>query len=135
MDKIAQKLQFANQLKAAMVAKGFPPKAAVLEREFNLRFFGKPITLHAAGKWLRGEAIPRNDKVVTLAKWLEVEPADLVYGLEIKEEIQKKKARWVNEVGYQERELFELFLDLPAPQRKVVRDVIVAFHLAYNQSV
>lgn len=134
MDKITQKLQFAAQLKAAMQAKGYAPKAAVLEREFNLRYFGKPITLHAAGKWLRGESTPRNDKIVTLAKWLEIQPADLVYGLEVREEIERKKSRWSDEIGYQERELFELFLDLPAPQRKVVRDVIVAFHLAYNKA-
>lgn len=133
MDTVTKKLEFAQRLKDALVAKGYPPKAAVLEREFNLRCFGKPITLHAAGKWLRGESIPRNDKMLVLAKWLEVQPDDLVYGLEIKEEIHKKKMRWDN-VGYQERELFEMFLDLPAPQRKVVRDVIVAFHLAYSQS-
>lgn len=131
---MTQKLQFAEQLKAAMQAKGYAPKASVLEREFNLRYFGKPITLHAAGKWLRGEAIPRNDKVVTLAKWLEVQPANLVYGLDLRDEIECRKSRWSVEVGYQERELFELFLGLPAPQRKAVRDVIVAFHLAYNQS-
>lgn len=134
MDKITQKLQFAERLKAAMQAKGYAPKASVLEREFNLKYFGKAITLHAAGKWLRGEAIPRHDKILTLAEWLEIRPADLVYGLNIRDGMQRKQARWSDEIGYRERELFELFLALPAPQRKVVRDVIMAFHMAYNQS-
>ncbi|MDK4533783.1 hypothetical protein QGZ99_01370, partial [Kingella kingae] len=89
MDKMTQKLQFADQLKVAMQAKGYAPKASILEREFNLRYFGKPITLHAAGKWLRGEAIPHNDKVVKLAKWLEVQPANLVYGLDLRDEIDR----------------------------------------------
>lgn len=29
-------------------------------------------------------------------------------------------------IGYQEREIFELFLKLPVPQRKVAREVILA---------
>lgn len=132
MDTETQKAQFAHNLKAALTAKGYEAKAAVLEREFNLRYFGKAITLHAAAKWLRGEAIPRHDKVMTLAKWLEVKPDELVYGLEVKEEIQRSRQRWEENIGYQERELFELFLNLPAPQRKIVREVIMAFAKAYG---
>lgn len=133
MEKDNQKLQFAEKLKEAMRAKGYEPKASVLEREFNLRYFGKAVTLHAAAKWLRGESVPYHDKVVTLAKWLEIAPDELVYGLEVKEEIAQKKARWEENIGYQERELFEAFLNLPAPQRKIVREVILAFANAYGK--
>lgn len=31
------------------------------------------------------------------------------------------------ELGYQKRELFEAFLKLPARQRRMIRDIIVAF--------
>lgn len=130
METKTQKTQFAEQLKSAMQAKGYEPKAAVLEREFNLRYYGKAITLHAAAKWLRGEALPRHDKVITLAKWLEIKPDELVYGLELKEEIEAKKAKWEENIGYQEREIFEIFINLPAPQRKIVREVILAFSKA-----
>ena len=34
-------------------------------------------------------------------------------------------------VGYEEREIFEAFLRLPVPQRRIVREVIVAFAKAY----
>lgn len=134
MNTDTQKTQFAVNLKSALLAKGYEARAAVVEREFNLRHFGKPVTLHAAGKWLRGEAIPRHDKIMTLAKWLEIQPDELVYGLEIKKETAKSRARWEESIGYQEREIFEAFLNLPAPQRKVVREVILAFARCYAQS-
>ena len=46
-----------------------------LAREFNIRFPGPPITVHAARKWLVGEAIPTQDKMRVLAEWLVV-PVD-----------------------------------------------------------
>lgn len=132
MNKNDPKRQFSKALKAAMTAKGYPAKAAVLEREFNLKYYGKPITLHGVAKWLRGESLPSHDKVITLAKWLEIEPSELVYGIKIKEEIAEKKQRWQDAISYQEREVFEAFLNLPAPQRKIVREVILAFSKAYD---
>lgn len=132
MNKYDPRKQFSEALKAAMVAKGYPAKASVLEREFNLKHYGKPITLHGVAKWLRGESLPSHDKVITLAKWLEIEPSELIYGFEVKKEIDESKHRWQHAIGYQEREVFEAFLNLPAPQRKIVREVILAFSRAYD---
>ena len=47
-----------------------PDSPTELAREFNIRFPGGPITVHAARKWLVGEAIPTQDKMRTLADWL-----------------------------------------------------------------
>ncbi|PIE46031.1 MAG: DNA-binding protein [Gammaproteobacteria bacterium] len=133
MDANKQKKQFSDQLKAAMITKGYEAKAAVLEREFNLRYYGKAITIQGAAKWLRGQSIPRADKILTLSKWLEVEPSELVYGVEIKEKIKESKKKWQEAIGYQEKEVFEAFLNLPVPQRKIVREVILAFSLACKE--
>ena len=46
--------------------------AARVAREFNRRYPGAPVTLHAARKWLLGEAIPAQDKLRVLAAWLGV---------------------------------------------------------------
>ena len=43
-----------------------------------------------------------------------------------KRQVQQPQTRWGTEIGYQERELLEAFLRLPAPQRRVVREVILA---------
>lgn len=51
-----------------------------LAREFNIRFSGTPITVHAARKWLVGEAIPTQEKLRILAQWLEVTPEWLRFG-------------------------------------------------------
>ena len=52
-----------------------PDSPTRLAREFNIRFEGRPITVHAARKWLVGEAIPTQEKLRMIAQWLGV-PAD-----------------------------------------------------------
>jgi hypothetical protein len=47
--------------------------------------------------------------------------------VEVEKRIQQQRANWDEGLGYQEREMFEAFLTLPAPQRKIVREVIQTF--------
>lgn len=120
------KVEFAKRLQAALENAGIPTKPSVIEREFNQRYWGKPITLHAVRYWLRGESMPTHDKLLCLAEWLGVEPQTLRYGDEIPKAVREKRKRWDAGIGYQEREIFELFLKLPVPQRKLAREMIVA---------
>ncbi len=120
------KIEFSQRLLAALERAGVPAKPTVIEREFNQRYWGKPITLHAARLWLRGETMPTHDRLLCLAEWLSVEPAVLRYGDEAPKAVRERRKRWDEGIGYQEREIFELFLKLPVPQRKVAREVIVA---------
>jgi len=123
--------KFAERLRAAIEKAGYKAEAAVLEREFNQRYFGKGVTLHGVNKWLKGQSIPRLDKIETLAKWLRIPPEELTFGLEIKQQIKEERARWDDGIGYQDREVFEAFLSLPTPQRKIVREVIQTFVKAF----
>lgn len=59
-----------------------PDSPTELAREFNIRFPGRPITVHAARKWLVGEAIPTQDKMRTLADWLMVPIDWLRFGVD-----------------------------------------------------
>jgi len=120
------KIEFAKRLQAALENAGIPVRPAVIEREFNQRYWGKPVTLHAVRYWLRGESIPTHDKLLCLAEWLGVEPAILRYGDEVPKAVRARRKLWDEGIGYQEREIFELFLKLPVPQRKVAREVIMA---------
>ena len=120
------KVEFSQRLLAALERAGVPAKPTVIEREFNQRYWGKPITLHAARLWLRGETMPTHDRLLCLAQWLGVEPAILRYGEEVPKAVRERRKRWDEGIGYQEREIFELFLKLPVPQRKVAREVIMA---------
>jgi hypothetical protein len=125
------KEKFAQRLRDAMQQAGYETKPSVLEREFNLRYWGKPMTLHGVRRWLLGESIPNQDILEVLAEWLLVTPQHLRFGEEVVKRIDQRRTRWDEAVNYQEREAFEAFISLPAPQRKIVREVIRAFAQAY----
>ncbi len=127
----SKKAEFSARLAEAMVTQGYKAEAAVLYREFGLRHYGKLMTLQGVNKWLKGESIPPYEKIMTLASWLKIPPEELTFGLEIKQKIQQNNKRWTEEIGFQEREIFEAFLNLPAQQKKIVREVILAFAKAY----
>ena len=122
-----EKEEFAKRLSDAMVQAGYALRPVVLEREFNTRYWGRSVTLQAVRRWLRGEAIPSQEKLQVLADWLKVEPQVLRFGEAVRNSIQQHKQRWDEGVGYQERETFDAFLKLPAPQRKLIREVILTF--------
>jgi transcriptional regulator with XRE-family HTH domain len=65
--------RFAARLNQALAAARYQPAGASrIAREFNLRFPAKAVTVHAVRKWIKGEAIPTQDKLVALAQWLGV---------------------------------------------------------------
>lgn len=65
--------RFADRLNQALAAARYQPAGASrIAREFNLRFPDLAVTVHAVRKWLKGEAIPTQDKLVALAQWLGV---------------------------------------------------------------
>ncbi len=125
-----EKLEFAKRLAAAMRAAGYEARPSVLEAQFNTRYWGKPVTYQAVTRWLRGEAIPAQDKLQVLADWLNIEPHVLRFGEATLNKVRAKRKRWDEGVGFQEREVFEAFLNLPAAQRKAVREVILGLVLA-----
>jgi hypothetical protein len=128
-----QKAEFGARLCAAMLRAGYAVRPIVLEREFNSRYWGRSVTLQAVRRWLRGEAIPSQDKLQVLAEWLNVEPQVLRFGEKTALSVQATRKRWGEAIGYQEREVFEAFLALPSPQRKVLREVILTFAKAYAE--
>jgi hypothetical protein len=130
-----EKFEFAARLAAAMRDAGYEARPSVLEAQFNTRYWGKPVTYQAVTRWLKGEAIPAQDKLQAIADWLKVEPHVLRYGAGPIKAIQEKRKRWDEGIGYQEREVFEAFLGLPAAQRKILREVILTFVQAHQRSI
>jgi transcriptional regulator with XRE-family HTH domain len=126
------KKEFAARLRQALEAAGYEAKPAVLEREFNLRYWGKAVSLHGVRRWLLGETLPTHAKLLTLAEWLKVPPQELHFGVELEKQAKHHRARWDEGIGYQDREVFEAYLNLPVSQRKVVREVIVTFAQAHS---
>ena len=64
----------------------------------------------------------------TLAQfvWL-INTEVLRFGDEVRLSIEQRNRRWDEGVGYLERETFDAFLQLPAAQRKLIREVILTF--------
>lgn len=121
------KLEFAQRLREAMVAAGLEPRPAVLLNVFNTHYWGRSVTFQAVSRWLKGEAIPAQDKLVVLAGLLKVEPEVLRFGSAVRQSVQAHQQRWAEGVGYLERDTFDAFLKLPPAQRKLIREVILTF--------
>ena len=128
------KLEFAQRLQAAMVAAGMEPRPGVLLNHFNANYWGRSVTFQAVSRWLRGEAIPQEDKLQALAGLLKIEPEVLRFGDAVRRTVQQHRKRWDEGVGCLERETFDAFLKLPAPQRKLVRDVILTFAKVHSET-
>lgn len=72
---------FSQRLQHALrTAEYSPDSPTQLAREFNVRFAGRPVTVHAARKWLVGEAIPTQEKLRLLSQWLGVSAEWLRFG-------------------------------------------------------
>ena len=54
-------------------------------------------------------------------------PEVLRFGDAVRNSVQQHRQRWDEGIGYLERETFDAFLQLPAPQRKLIREVILTF--------
>ncbi|WP_111413428.1 transcriptional regulator [Billgrantia lactosivorans] len=122
-----EKIAFAERLAAAMRAAGYEPRPAVLEREFNLRYWGKPVTLQGVRRWLCGETLPQQEKLQVLAEWLGVEPQMLRFGDGGGNRVGEPRATWDASISAEERRVIQRYLTLPVEQRKVVAQVIEAF--------
>jgi transcriptional regulator with XRE-family HTH domain len=70
---LTEQERFAQRLNQALdEARYQHAGASRIAREFNLRFPDKAVTVHAVRKWIKGEAIPTQDKLLALAQWLGV---------------------------------------------------------------
>jgi len=127
------KQEFSRRLCAAMTMAGMDISGTMLERAFNRKWTGTPISVQTAWGWINGKTIPRQDKLQTLARLLKTDPHTLQYGVPPPLSIAERKKEWEDRITYAERETLEAFLRLPSPQRLVVREVIMAFAGLYGQ--
>ena len=122
-----EKLEFSTRLRKALTDAGYEARAVVVEREFNRRWWGRSISQQAAWSWLNAKSIPAQDKLQVLAEWLKIEPHLLRFGAAVATAVRDQRRRWEEGIGFVERETLDAFLTLPAPQRKVIREVIMTF--------
>ncbi|MFC5770263.1 hypothetical protein [Thauera sinica] len=99
-------------------------RPTALAREFNRRYAGTPVTLHATRKWLEGEAIPAQDKLRVLADWLGVTAEWLRFGQGTEFSCSEEPRR---EFDYQ---LMRDIAALTEAHQQVVRDLVKSLRQA-----
>ena len=75
-----ERAQFAERVKAALAARDMPVSATGLQRAFNAQNPELAISVHAARKWLMGEAIPTQARLRAVAAVLGVSATWLRFG-------------------------------------------------------
>ncbi len=130
-----EKKEFSERLRAGMKAQKLEVSGAVLQREFNLHWSGTPVRRQTVWKWLNGEAIPTQDKLQELAKRVKLDPHQLRFGDHVQAHLVAEQRSWEQGAGYLERETFNAFLKLPAPQRKIIREIILTFARVHSDPI
>lgn len=102
-----------------MLTAGYDARPIVLEREFNLRYWGRSVSFQAVRRWLRGEAVPTQDRLQVLAEWLGVDAHWLRFGEKLVVAVNERPAQWNSKLAPEEREAIEAFLALPPDKRKL----------------
>lgn len=125
-----EKKQFAERLRAAMIAAGHEPRAIVLEKNFNSRYWGRSVTYQAARRWLIGLSIPEQEKLQVLAEWLRIEPQALRFGSPAKSGKgmaagDEARHRW-DTLDPMDRTTIDTYLTLPESLRQHARALIAA---------
>lgn len=116
-DAFTQRLTRA--LKDAKIDIGSP---TIFAREFNRRYTGKPVSTHAARKWLMGESIPTQDKLRLLAAWLGVSAEWLRFGEGAGKNVAQSERAYYNSPDI---ELIGNISQLNAEHKQVVREVVL----------
>lgn len=117
--------QFSRRLAEAMQAAGYEPQPGVLHKLFNSRYSGRSVSFQTVSRWLRGAALPEQDKLQVLAAVLGAEPHVLRFGAAAKSRVGEGASPWAG-AGARERQVIEAFLALPPKRREVVAALVKA---------
>lgn len=119
-----EKNAFSKRLEFALRRSREPVSGPTeLALRFNLRHTGTAVSTQTTHKWLTGRAIPTNDKLATLAQWLNVDEHWLHYGPPSKPANSPTNAQEIPLTS----ELLELALKiqgLPPHRRYLVEELI-----------
>lgn len=115
-----EQIAFGERLRAALQGARLGESPSELVR-LLARFGGEPVSPQAVSGWLKGRAMPRQANLRALAKLLSIEPQLLQYGDDSR---RAREARQEFKLDPLDQLALESFLSLPAPQRKLIRNLI-----------
>jgi hypothetical protein len=115
---------FAQRLRDAMLNAGFKPSPTVLAHEFNLRYWGQSISVHAARNWLLGKSLPMQDKLVVLADCFKVDASELRFGANDTHKLNT--ANNEQALSLQDRAMVGAYLKLTDDKQRLLRQLVYA---------
>ena len=117
----AERAAFSDRLKKACEDAGMERVGPTeLCRGYNVRS-AEPITVHAVRKWLVGESIPAQEKLIVIANWLQVTPEWLRFGQTSRETAAHNAYR---EISARNIQLLRTFENLTDSNKKIVEGVL-----------
>jgi hypothetical protein len=130
---LEERLRFSERLRSSLAKAGLSARPSDFARAFNARADGAAVTVHAARKWLGGEAIPTHEKVVILAVWLGVSAAWLRFG-DQEADVMTDEVIPESSISTPSLALMNDILSLPETAQKTIRSIVDAFLLNYGSS-
>lgn len=121
MDK--EKQAFASRLRVALGDAGIEVSAAALEKQFNRRYQGTPVTAQAISGWLTGRHMPKQDKIRVLASLLGIDLQDLLLGEDSGHRAEQPPGAW-QAVAARDRQVIDAFLALTPKRRELVGELV-----------
>lgn len=121
MDK--EKAEFAERLRIALADAGIEASASLLEKRFNQRYDGTPVTAQAISGWLSGRYMPKQDKLRVLAAIVGMDPHVLQYGG--KPRTAEAHPAW-DALSARDRAMMDAYISLPGSQQRLVRELVDA---------
>lgn len=107
-----------------MQAKSYAPRPGVLHKLFNSHYNGRSVAFSTASKWLRGIALPDQEKLEVLASVLEIEPHVLRYGGSPRR-VADSRLDW-GQMTVEDAAACTAYLKLPPRRRALVRELLKA---------
>ncbi len=111
---------FAQRLSDALQKSGRSTSPSALAVEFNARFSGPQVHLSSCRKWLMGDAIPTQEKLVVLAQMLGVTADWLRFGVAARAMEQESPTAF----DKQELALLADFARLPLRDQQLVKQLV-----------
>jgi len=114
--------EFALRLQEAMKHADIESSPSVLSRLFNQHSKSKKVTTHGARKWLLGESIPTQERLLLLSELLAVSPSWLRFGSG--KMINGTSNEGTDQASKEDHEVMYAYKSLPYSERNVVRSLL-----------
>lgn len=128
-----ERMEFSQRLQTALSKAGYAPDSPTqLARAFNARSQNRPVTVHAARKWLVGEAIPTQEKLRLLSDWLNVSTEWLRFGDGQQTLHDPETTENISVVNRVEKAILKNLPKLSIEQKQIILAVALGFVKANN---